>query len=64
VVVDGAARGRGVGAALSRFALARAAARGATTVGLTSHPQRVAANELYRKLGFVLRETNVYRYDV
>jgi len=36
---------------------------GAKTVDLTSRPSREAANRLYRRLGFVERETNVYRYD-
>jgi len=31
-------------------------------VDLTSHPQRVAANKLYQKMGFEMRDTNVYRY--
>jgi ribosomal protein S18 acetylase RimI-like enzyme len=29
---------------------------------LTSRPSREAANRLYRRLGFEIRETNVYRY--
>jgi len=62
VVVDGAARGRGVGEALSRHALELAAALGARTVDLTSRPSREAANRLYRRIGFVQRETNVYRH--
>ncbi len=64
VVVDEAARGRGVGQALNQAALDRARAAGATTVDLTSRPSREAANRLYRRLGFVERETNVYRYDL
>jgi len=63
VVVDSDARGRGVGEALNREALALAARLGARTVDLTSRPSREAANRLYQRLGFVLRETNVYRYD-
>jgi len=31
-------------------------------VALTSRPSRVAANELYKKMGFVQYETNVYKY--
>ncbi|HEY6598531.1 MAG TPA: hypothetical protein VIZ30_04435, partial [Pseudomonadales bacterium] len=31
-------------------------------VGLTSRPSREAANRLYQRLGFALRETNLYRY--
>jgi len=61
VVVDGAARGRGVGAALVRAAVQRATAMGARTVDLTSRPSRSDANRLYLKLGFEQRETNVYR---
>jgi ribosomal protein S18 acetylase RimI-like enzyme len=64
VVVDGAARGRGVGEALNQEALRRAAAGGATTVDLTSRPSREAANRLYQRLGFTRRETNVYRFDL
>jgi ribosomal protein S18 acetylase RimI-like enzyme len=62
VVVDGAARGKGVGGILVRQALARAAELGARTVDLTSRPSRTEANRLYMNLGFELRETNVYRY--
>jgi ribosomal protein S18 acetylase RimI-like enzyme len=61
VVVDAEARGAGVGAALNRRALQIAADRGARTVDLTSRPSREAANRLYRRLGFELRSTNVYR---
>jgi ribosomal protein S18 acetylase RimI-like enzyme len=63
VVVDQAARGQGVGEALSKRALEAAAEAGAKTVELTSRPSREAANRLYRRLGFQERETNVYRYD-
>ncbi|MET0911418.1 MAG: GNAT family N-acetyltransferase [Ilumatobacteraceae bacterium] len=62
VVVDDAARGRGVGAALNQAALAEARRRGAKDVSLTSRPSREAANRLYLRLGFVARETNMYRY--
>lgn len=64
VVVDEAARGKGVGEALNRAALEHAARAGAKTVDLTSRPSREAANRLYTRLGFKLRETNVYRYDL
>jgi len=60
VVVDEAARGRGVGEALTREALDRAAAAGARRVELTSRPAREAANRLYPRLGFERLETNVY----
>jgi ribosomal protein S18 acetylase RimI-like enzyme len=61
VVVDESARGAGVGEALNRAALDRAREAGARTVDLTSRPSREAANRLYQRLGFVERETNVYR---
>jgi ribosomal protein S18 acetylase RimI-like enzyme len=61
VVVDGSARRRGVGEALTRRALEVAAEAGARTVDLTSRPAREAANRLYVKLGFSRRDTNVYR---
>ncbi len=63
VVVDNQARGKGVGDALNRAALAEAERRGAKTVDLTSRPSREAANRLYQRLGFKQRDTNVYRYD-
>ncbi|MEM9514573.1 MAG: GNAT family N-acetyltransferase [Actinomycetota bacterium] len=62
VVVDEAARGRGVGAVLNEAALAEAERRGVKDVSLTSRPSRAAANRLYQRLGFEPRETNIYRY--
>lgn len=63
VVVDEAARGQGVGATLCAEAIRRAHDLGARTIELTSRPSREAANRLYVKLGFELRETNVYCYS-
>jgi ribosomal protein S18 acetylase RimI-like enzyme len=62
VVVDEAVRGRGVGEALSQEAVRCAIELGARTVELTSRPSREAANRLYQRLGFVRRDSNVYRY--
>jgi ribosomal protein S18 acetylase RimI-like enzyme len=64
VVVDGTARGAGVGEALTRAALARATELGARTVDLSTRPSREAANRLYQRLGFERRETNVYRFPL
>lgn len=64
VVVDGEARGKGVGKELNSVALQMAAEAGASTVDLTSRPSREAANRLYQRIGFVPRETNVYRYEL
>lgn len=63
VVVDDAARGKGVGAKLNVAAIEEAATRGCRTVDLTSRPSREAANRLYQRLGFKARQTNVYRYE-
>lgn len=62
VVVDRDARGMGVGQLINERALDIAREAGATTVDLTSRPSREAANRLYQRMGFVARETNVYRY--
>jgi ribosomal protein S18 acetylase RimI-like enzyme len=64
VVVDSSARGHGVGEALNNAALEEARRRGCVTVDLTSRPSREAANRLYQRLGFVARETNVYRFEL
>ena len=64
VVVDDSARGHGAGEALNRAALDFAKANGEITVDLTSRPSREAANRLYQRLGFTLRETNVSRRNL
>lgn len=61
VVVDSQARGQGAGQKLVEAAIDLAKRRGAKTVDLTSRPSREAANRLYQRCGFELRETNVYR---
>lgn len=62
VVVEAGTRGMGAGQQLVEAAVAHAQKIGARTVDLTSRPSREAANRLYRRCGFELRETNVYRY--
>ncbi len=64
VVVDDSTRGSGIGGALVMTAVAHAGNVGAKTVDLTSRPSREAANRLYVRLGFSLRETNVYRFSM
>ncbi|GAC1686026.1 MAG: hypothetical protein PVS2B1_06120 [Candidatus Dormibacteraceae bacterium] len=61
VVVDEAARGKGVGEALVKAALHVAREKGAQVAELQSGVQREAANRLYPRMGFQRRETNVYR---
>jgi len=64
VVVDTEARGMGIGQALNEYAINLAEQAGAKTIDLTSRPSRESANRLYKRLGFVARETNVYRYSI
>jgi ribosomal protein S18 acetylase RimI-like enzyme len=64
VVVDGAARGRGVGEALTKAAIEESRRRSVRSIDLTTRPSREAANRLYARLGFELRDTNVYRYVI
>jgi len=62
VVVELHARGRGIGEALTRACLEHAKNAGVPQVGLTSNPGRMAANHLYQRMGFEIRQTNAYRY--
>lgn len=64
VVVDESARGKGVGQVLNEAAIEHATRAGARTIDLTSRPSREAANRLYQRLGFVPRDTNVYRLTI
>lgn len=63
VVVDGEIRRSGAGRALTMAAVDKAREVGAATVDLTSRPSREAANAMYVKLGFELRQSNLYRFD-
>jgi len=64
VVVDANARGVGVGEALTNAAIEESRRRHVRSLDLTTRPSREAANRLYARLGFELRETNVYRFVV
>ncbi len=64
VVVDGSARGQGVGEALNTAAIDEARRRGAKNVSLTSRASRESANRLYQRLGFEPYETNMYRFKL
>ncbi|MYU07589.1 GNAT family N-acetyltransferase [Streptomyces sp. SID8366] len=61
VVVDGAARGRGVAGLLIEEAVRLARKDGARTLDLTSRPDRASANRLYEWIGFRARESTVFR---
>jgi ribosomal protein S18 acetylase RimI-like enzyme len=60
VVVDGSLRGFHVGETLMRDLMQETDRCGIGRVELTSKAERIAANLLYRKLGFKLRITNPY----
>ena len=61
VVVGSAWRGRHLGRALLDHIISYARAElSPVDIHLTSRPHRVAANALYRSLGFIQKETNVY----
>ena len=62
VVVDESQRGKGIGKELMIFAIGYSKSLGAKDIRLTSRPSRIAANELYLKLGFKKHETNFYKY--
>lgn len=64
VVVSAACRGRGYGRRLVQRCIDAARSEGAQKVMLTSRPSREAANRLYRSMGFLPRETNVYSLDL
>ena len=64
VVVDEHARGKGVGEALVRRCITVARERGAEIVELQSARSREVANRLYPRLGFELRESNLYRLNL
>ena len=61
VVVDKEARGKGIGEKLIRTSIERVKAEGAKTIDLTSRPSRVEAHRLYKRCGFEMRETCVFR---
>jgi ribosomal protein S18 acetylase RimI-like enzyme len=64
VVVDEGARGRGVGEKLVRRCVEVARERGAQVVELQSARRREVANRLYARLGFEVRDSNLYRLNL
>lgn len=63
VVVDDSYRRQGIAESMSGAAIEHYKNSGARSLDLTSSPSREAANKLYLKLGFNLRDTNIYRYS-
>ena len=66
VVVDESARGKGVGEAMVRACLEVGRRKGAEVAELQSGrgPARDVANRLYRRMGFQLRDSNLYRISL
>ena len=64
VVVDEAHRGQGIGENIMAEVVSLARRNKTTYVTFTSRPEREAANKFYQKIGFELRETNVYRMNL
>ena len=63
VVVDSAARGRGIGRAMVAYAINFARQIAPCCLMLTSSPHRIEANALYRSMGFEPKQTNLYKMD-
>ena len=61
IVVDDKYRGLGYGEKIVEYAINFIQNLNVDTITLTSNPSRVAANKLYKKMGFEQYETNVYR---
>lgn len=61
VVIDKSFRGKSLGKALIQHAIAFAGKNSNATLMLTSKPERVSANNLYRTIGFQQKQTNVYK---
>src|SRR4030042_5601044 len=64
LVVDARGRSIGIGESLLQACLEKAKQDGASPVMLTSNPIRKTANQLYLRMGFEFRKTNVYRYNL
>ncbi len=64
VVVDENTRRSGAATKLTHAALDKARSLGVATVDLTSRPSRDAANAMYQRLGFELRNSNLYRFEL
>lgn len=64
VVVDERYRGRGLGRELMEKVIVALREKHVGGIELTSRPSRIAANALYKSLGFTPRRTNVYSFCI
>lgn len=63
VVVDSKMRGKSIGRKLVEYVMEHSKKFGGVLM-LTSRPSRIAANALYRSVGFEQKETNVYKKSI
>lgn len=64
MIVDESERGKGYGKEILLDLMGWAKENGVEVIELTTNPKRVAANELYKRVGFELHPTNHYLYKV
>lgn len=63
-VVNEKYRGLGVGKKIIQHLIEYCGEKGIKYIHLTSNPQRIAANKLYRSLGFKQKETGLYYLEI
>lgn len=64
VVVSSSCRGLGYGKMLVEHMINEAKRMNVHSIHLTSNPKRVAANNLYQRVGFIKYETNCYHFEL
>ena len=64
MIVDQTKRGQGLGEKILKDLIKWAKDEGIEVVELTTNPRRIAANNLYQKVGFKLHTTNHYLLDL
>lgn len=62
--VDSSYRGLGISNRMMEFILDYAKSSGVKRIELTSNKSRVAAHGLYKKYGFEIRDTSVFRKEI
>ena len=64
LVVNSNYRNKGIASRLIDYCINYCLENNIKYIDLTSNPKRIAANNLYKKKNFLIRETNIYRYTV
>lgn len=60
VCVDGDYRGNNIGKKMMEEAISICKDNGCNLITLTSKPSKIVANEMYKSMGFAIKETNYY----